>query len=308
MDANYLLVTAAKNELQQLPKLIESIIGQTLRPAIWMLVDDGSEDGTSSLVDSIAHQHSWIRVIHRDKGPHHGLRYSMALREGFEKAQEICAESNIDYQYLGLVDADMVLEPEHFEKFIAEFERNPRLGLACCGIYHRDDQGNLILEAYRSDWPRGGQRVWRRACYEQIGGQPIAKSADSVGNAKVRSTDWEMRNFPQIRAVARASGTTKGHWAHCVYAAESAYYLCYHPVLVVMKALLYLWRSPHYGIVPFVIGYLKEWISRRPRCTEVAVQDYYGKQRLQEYWQYGLAHLLRRPPNFKIYWQDRSIE
>lgn len=308
MSTNYLLVTAAKNEIERLPKLIKSVTAQTVRPVIWVLVNDGSNDGTDQLMDEVALQHSWIFVVHREPGPHHGLRYTYALRQGFDYAKELCASQQLTYEYLALVDADMILEENFFEKLIAKFAVNPSLGLASSGVYHYDEKKNLVLEGYRADWPRGAPRIWRQGCYEQAGGQPIAKSADSVANVKAKDAGWEISNFHEIKAIARASGSTKGHWAHCVYAAESAYYLHYHPILVVMKALVFLWRFPHYGIVPFVVSYLKEWISRAPRSTEVAVQDYYGQQRLKEYWQYITARLFRRQAPFDIHWQEQQVD
>jgi glycosyltransferase involved in cell wall biosynthesis len=308
MIANYLLVTAAKDEIQFLPQLVESVMRQTLRPILWIMVDDGSEDGTAALMDAIAYQHTWVKVIHRGKGPRHGLRYALALREGFNFAEDLCSRRNVDYGYLGLVDADVALEPAYFERLILEFKRNPRLGLASGGIYHYDENDDLVLEVHRTDWPRGPQRLWRRECYEQIGGQPVAKSADSVGNVKVRYAGWEMRSFREIQAIARATGTSRGHWAHCVYAAESAYYLHYHPVLVIMKAVAFLWHSPHYGIVPFVGTYLREWIFQGSRCEEAIVQDYYGRQRLREYWEYVVARLLGRKAKFEIHWQEELVK
>src|SRR5438874_8428803 len=65
----YFIITPVRNEGQYLQKTIDSVVAQTLRPQKWIIVNDGSTDQTSLLIDAAATQHSWIQAVHRaDRG------------------------------------------------------------------------------------------------------------------------------------------------------------------------------------------------------------------------------------------------
>ena len=66
MNPKYVIVTPARDEEKYIESTIESVLRQTIRPAEWMIVDDGSTDRTGEIADRYAAQHSWIRVIHRE--------------------------------------------------------------------------------------------------------------------------------------------------------------------------------------------------------------------------------------------------
>src|SRR6267143_1958151 len=66
---NYVIITPVRDEAQHIAKTIESVTSQTVLPSKWVIVDDGSTDGTSEILDARASQTSWIDVIHRvDRG------------------------------------------------------------------------------------------------------------------------------------------------------------------------------------------------------------------------------------------------
>jgi glycosyltransferase involved in cell wall biosynthesis len=306
---NYILVTSAKNEEALLPQLINSVVNQNKLPTIWVIVNDGSHDKTENIIIEASQKHLWIRLLSRNDGPHHGLRYSEALREGFDLAIQICQQENKTYSYLALIDADMSVQPDHFEKMVAYLKENPALGLASCGIYYYNQQGHLMLEPCRLDWPRGPQRLWRRECYEQSGGQPIAKSADSVGNVKAKSAGWQIACLTDVVGIVhRKTGSTKGYWNHCKYAAESAYYLHYHPLLVLLKMFLFMFQRPHYGFLPFSITYFSQWLQGAVRCQDEFVKQYYSKERPKEYYRYLKQLVKGRPSALSISWRDKPID
>ncbi|HWQ93345.1 MAG TPA: glycosyltransferase family A protein [Clostridia bacterium] len=65
----YVIVSPVRNEAEYLPLTIDSIANQSIRPMLWVIVNDGSTDETARLAQAAAEKHSWIRVIHRaDRG------------------------------------------------------------------------------------------------------------------------------------------------------------------------------------------------------------------------------------------------
>jgi glycosyltransferase involved in cell wall biosynthesis len=47
---SYVLVTPARNEVQFIELTIQSVVAQTMRPLKWVIVSDGSTDGTDEIV------------------------------------------------------------------------------------------------------------------------------------------------------------------------------------------------------------------------------------------------------------------
>ena len=61
----YVLITPAHNEEAFIQKTLESMVAQTLWPARWIIVDDGSTDRTAEIVESYEKQHPWIELVRR---------------------------------------------------------------------------------------------------------------------------------------------------------------------------------------------------------------------------------------------------
>jgi len=59
----YALVTPARNEADLIEQTIRSVVAQTVPPAKWVIVSDGSTDGTDEIVKRYASQYSWIELV-----------------------------------------------------------------------------------------------------------------------------------------------------------------------------------------------------------------------------------------------------
>ena len=155
---SYILVTPTKNEEKNLPGLIQSVIKQSIKPVVWVIVDDGSTDNTSNILSEAREKHDWIQVVQlkehrRDLGKH----YAYVCNAGFNFAIEHCKTHNLQYDYIGLLDADMILEPEFYNELIEKFEENPELGIVSGSVYY-DDGNKLTMENDREDLPLGDVR------------------------------------------------------------------------------------------------------------------------------------------------------
>ena len=51
---SYVLITPARNEAQFIELTIKSVIAQTSKPIKWVIVSDGSTDGTDEIVSRYA--------------------------------------------------------------------------------------------------------------------------------------------------------------------------------------------------------------------------------------------------------------
>lgn len=280
--SKYILVTPAKNEEENLPRLIKSIETQSSKPVLWVIVDDGSTDSTPAIIEK-AKKQEWIKSIRLSEGKRDlGKHYAEVCRRGFEYAVRYCEDNEIEYEFIALVDADTILEKDYFKRLLAEFEDNPRLGIASGGVYF-NEEGKGVWEKSRLDIPRGSGRIWRRECFEETNGYAITYSPDAVSNTKAKLRGWETRQFREIKATqARKTSSASGLWRGYKERGEWCYYLNYHPVFAIGKGVKELLKKPHYTGIAFLLGYLRSFLKREEKIEDKEIRDYYW-QALKRY-------------------------
>src|SRR2546427_9081165 len=159
MNEGYVLVTPAKNEGGNLVTVANGIANQTVAPRLWVIVDDGSTDRTSLIIENLKRQWNWIastRLPERARDLHH--HYAEVCTKGFNLACSNLDENGINYEFVGLIDADTVVEPRYFEKLLDEFKKDLKLGLASGGLFYEKDRV-LALESGDKNSPRGTGRL-----------------------------------------------------------------------------------------------------------------------------------------------------
>ena len=62
-----LIITPACNEEKNLPLLIKSMVNQSIIPFEWIIVDDGSKDNTSNVIQKAAIKFPWIKYLRKEK-------------------------------------------------------------------------------------------------------------------------------------------------------------------------------------------------------------------------------------------------
>ena len=284
---NYILVTPAKNEEENLPKLVQSIAQQTLKPLIWVIIDDGSTDNTYNIIKEAQEEYNWIKGIQLEKYPRDlGKHYAYVCNRGFDFAIEYCKARNINYDYIGNIDADMIVKPEFFEELIRKAQKNPKLGIfsaSVCSIIGHD----LFLETNREDLPMGSPRLWKRECFEETGGYPLSYSADSVSNVIAKLSGWELKIFSELKAIqTRRTGSAEGLWKGYMIYGISAYFRNYHPLFVLTKGLKYLCERPFYAAIAYLYGYFSSVLRRMDKIDNEEVRMYYYYQKHKEVIEY----------------------
>jgi len=284
---DYILVTPCKNEEGSLPKLAESVINQTKRPELWVIVDDGSTDSTPEILQELATNQSWIKTIKLSEKPRDlGIHVSYVYRTGFDYAIEYCVNNEIKYGHIGSVDADIILDSDYFEYLIHEFEINKNLGI-CSGHI-----GNIIADAvvwsdFRVDLPSGGARLWRKKCFEDTGGYLLTCSPDSVSNVKAKIKGWDTRVFDDVKAIStRPYSSADGQWNGYKKLGANNYFIGYVPLHVLLKSIKMLYSRTGYfktGVgVAYIYGYLSEYLKRAPKIEDDEILEYYMDNRLKE--------------------------
>jgi glycosyltransferase involved in cell wall biosynthesis len=163
----YVIITPVRDEQEYLASTIDSVAAQTITPAKWIIVNDGSSDETGRIADDASAKYSWIHVIHRsDRGFRQaGTGVIRAFNDGYRTVE------NEGWDFLVKLDGDLSFDPKYFEKCFDQFAQNERLGIGG-GTISQNVNGELVSEA--PDDPafhvRGATKIYKRECWNAIGG------------------------------------------------------------------------------------------------------------------------------------------
>lgn len=189
----YVVISPGRNEAGFMRRTLDSVVAQTVRPALWVIVDDGSTDESPEILADYAARHDWIRVIRREDRGHRAV--GPGVIEAFYAGWETVDASQ--FTYLCKLDLDLDLPPGYFEGLIAEMEKDPRLGTCSGKAYYFDDTGRRIWERMGDEMSVGASKFYRRACFEQIGGFVREVMWDGLDCHMARWHGWRARAFPR---------------------------------------------------------------------------------------------------------------
>ena len=280
----YLLITPVKNEEESLNRVADSVIKQTIKPELWIIVDDGSTDKTPLIIKELVNKCTWIKVITLQQGARDiTYHYSYVCKQGFDFALKYSANNNIDYEYIALLDADTLLVENYFEHIILKFEEDSNLGIASGSICY-NHTCKLEIETSSENLPRGTGRMWRRKCFFDTGGYIIEPSPDSISNVKALKRGWKIRRFKDIMSIqTRYTSSAEGLWNGYKIKGNVSYYLNKHPLLIILNTSYFLIKTPYYIGVAYLFGYLESLFKRKIKIEDKEIREYYWNERIREY-------------------------
>lgn len=286
-EGKYLLITPAKNEEQNLPEVARSVTGQTVKPELWVIVDDGSTDNTQHVIEHLRATYSFIQSIRLPQRPRDiTFHYSYVCKQGFDYAFEYCRENNLEFEYIGLLDADTVLEENYFGKLLIKFKADNSLGIASGGVYY-DTGGKLSREKTDKNLPRGTGRLWRKECFLETGGYPVEPSPDSISNVKAILRGWKLVQYANIIQIEkRQTSAANGLWNGYVKNGWMAYYLDKNPLAALINGLYLSVRFPFYTGPAYFWGYVSSAIKKEKKIKDPEIRAYYRH--------FGLSRLFSR--------------
>ncbi len=189
---SYVLITAARNEAEFIEKTIQSVISQTLRPARWVIVSDGSTDATDEIVGKYASLHSWIELFRMPERVDRSLAgKAHAFNTGWRRVQHLACD------LIGNLDADISFDPDFFCFLVEKLAQDPKLGLV--GTAFAEDGKTYDYRFVGLEHVSGQCQLFRRRCLEDIGGYRPVKGGgiDLVAVTTARMQGWRTRTFTE---------------------------------------------------------------------------------------------------------------
>ncbi len=158
------IVSPCRDEERTLARTIACMERQTLKPALWIVVDDGSTDRTPGILVDAQKRLPWLRVVPRkDRGFRKvGGGVIDAFYTGLETA-------DVDYDFVSKMDVDLEFSDRYLETIMGYFDRDPLLAAASGKVFRPEGDG--FVEEFMIDEMVAGQfKLYRRTCFEAIGG------------------------------------------------------------------------------------------------------------------------------------------
>ena len=273
----YIVISPVRDEAEHLPKTIASMVQQTVRPSTWILVNDGSTDATGDLIESWGAKEPWIVAVHRgDRGfRKSGGGVVEAFYDGYERVGDSA------WEFLVKLDGDLSFPPTYFEQCFREFRKDATMGIGGGNLCHPGVTGK---QADPHPWfhVRGATKIYRRACWEEIGGLWRGPGWDTIDEMKANMLGWSTRTFPNIEAFHhRTTGGAEGGWRDNVKNGAGSYIAGYHPLYVLFRCIRRARLRPYViGSLGMLYGYQKAYRERAPRIEDPRLVNYVRQQQL----------------------------
>jgi biofilm PGA synthesis N-glycosyltransferase PgaC len=293
----YVLITPARNEAQFIELSIKSVVAQTVRPAKWVIVSDGSIDGTDDIVKKYAADHPWIELVRLPERQERDFAGKVkAFNAGYARVKDL------DYQVICSMDGDISFEEDYFSFLLRRLAEDPALGLV--GTPFQDSSGQAYDYRFVStEHVSGACQVFRRECFEQIGGYVPVKGGgiDLIAVITARMKGWKTRTFTEKACLHhRTMGTAQNSELRAWFRLGAKdYALGCHPVWESFRTLYQMTKKPLIvGGFLLLSGFVFASIKRAQRPVSrdfVAFRRREQMQRLRKFltsnWIFSRSHL-----------------
>jgi glycosyltransferase involved in cell wall biosynthesis len=270
----YLLVSPCRNEADFMRRTLDSVAAQSLPPALWVIVDDGSTDETPAILAEYAARHDWIRVVQKPDRGHRAV--GPGVIEAFYAGLGTVRLD--DYPYLCKLDLDLDLPSGYFEGLVARMEDNPRIG-TCSGKPYMRLGGRLVSERRGDEMSAGMTKFYRRACFEAIGGFVREVMWDAIDCHKARQLGWiavswddpELR-FEHLRPMGSSQlSIYEGRRRH----GRGQWFMGSDPLYYLATCIFRMTEPPYVlGGLAMMQGYLGAWMRRERQLDDADLVEF----------------------------------
>lgn len=273
----YVAITPARNEAENIGETIACMQRQTIAPTAWYIVDDGSTDETASIVQDAALHTPWIHLLSRED---RGYRVSGGDVQSFQFAYGQLADT--DWDFLIKLDSDLRFSDDYFASCFRAFEQSEKLGIAGGTIYNLDESVR-VPEEHPAFHVRGATKIYRRECWEDIGGLVRTPAWDTIDEVSANMHGWTTRTLPDVPIDhLRSTGDAAGQWSNWVKNGRAAYLVGYHPLFLAARAVRHSARSPYLvSTIGLLWGYIKSVVTREPKDVDREVVAYVRDQQMR---------------------------
>jgi poly-beta-1,6-N-acetyl-D-glucosamine synthase len=283
----YAVITPARNEAENLPRLAAALAAQTHSPRAWIVVDDGSTDATPAIVGQLAAENAWVH--HLDRSSSAGLGLANGRREGRDldgfRAGLAALPRGTDV--FVKVDADVDFDARFFEELTARFAADPLLGIAS-GTCYESEHGRWVRRSKNGTTVWGATRAYRSVCLPDVMALEPRMGWDGLDELRVQLRGMRTQTYVDLpfRHHRAEGGRELTSLHHGEALGRASWYMGYRPSYLALRAI---WRArTEPAALAMVYGYASAAVRREPRYEDTTVvRALRDRQRLRETFRRG---------------------
>src|SRR5262249_22649030 len=130
---------------------------------------------------------------------------------------------------------------------------------------------------------RGATKIYRRACWDKIGGLWSAPGWDTIDEVKANMLGWRTSSFKELQLIHhRPTGSAEGLVPDRMKHGVACYVSGYHPLFVAASCIRRVVKRPYVvGAFAMLCGFLKGYLRRLPRVEDRELINYIRSQQLR---------------------------
>ena len=274
----YVLITPARNEAAFIEQTIQSVISQKVLPQKWVIVSDGSTDGTDDIVKKYLDRHPWMELVRMpERSERHFGGKVRSFNAGYDRVR------NQAFDVIGNLDADITFDADYLGFLLDKFSSDSTLGVA--GTPFVEGTSSYDFRFTAAEHVSGACQLFRRQCFEGIGGYTPVKGGgiDWIAVTSARMMGWKTRTFVEkVCHHHRAMGTASaGKLKAAFLLGRQDYYLGGHPLWQICRACYQMARKPYLLSGLYLLaGYFWGWVSRVERPISADLLRFHRNEQL----------------------------
>lgn len=275
----YVLITPARNEASFIELTIKSMIAQTLPPLKWVIVSDGSTDGTDDIVRKYLPDYSWMELVRTpERKERHFAGKVMAFNAGYGKMK------GLNYDIIGNLDADISFDETYFEFLMSKFAENEKLGVG--GTPFVESGKHYDFRFASTDHVSGACQLFKKACFEEIGGYMPIKGGgiDWTAVTTARMKGWQTRTFTEKTCEHHrqiGTGNDSALKSNFKYGQKN-YALGGHPMWQIFRSVYLMAKKPFIiGGMLYLAGYSWAFLSRKEKTISPELMKFHRGEQMQ---------------------------
>jgi len=278
-DNKYVLITAARNEENYIEETIKSVVCQSVLPLRWVIVDDDSDDRTYDIISNYADKYNFINPLHLERSIEWGFNSKAnAINYGYAYLHDL------EYNYIGIIDADVSFDNCYYQNILMKLNDDHKMGIAG-GMIVELQNNKFIQLNYNLNSVSGAIQLFRRKCYEEIGGYVPSKRGgiDAIAEIMSRMHGWKVRSFPEIKVYHhRIIGTTQSNILSSRFNyGRRDYAIGNHPLFMFLKSITRFKEKPYFvGGMLMMLGYIYACFIREVKPISKEVVKYIKNEQM----------------------------
>jgi len=260
----YILITSAYNESNNIRHCIESVLRQSILPLEWIIIDNGSTDNTCKIIKTFLSSYPFIKIYYKPyemykvSGYHALINFYFGLSKVKSKA----------YKYLGNLDADIVIDNSNYYEYqMGKMNNDRKIGITTGVTYYYDNNGKKHLINHKPWHTTGALKFYRRDCFESLGKMSPDLGWDGADEMKAMSRGWKTITFYQLQVnhLGKIKALEREKNEIYYYNRGFSIFRRGYPIwYIIIKAFQTLKAHPSIFAVSLLKGYFKGFLSNQP--------------------------------------------